>query len=235
MLINLMGCDGSGKTTQLELVKPWIEATFACGVREIKKRDLFDPVLFPESSRFFGCSYRELMYEILPEMEPTCRALFLFYMLAASTSRYPIRSDEVVLLDGGWQKHVATEAAMGVDFAWLSAVTQCFPRSDLTIFLDIEPDIIVERRRQNNYGAHAPYECGCEGDVSDEAFVRQMSATRRWMKHLAGTEGWIAVDASQPRQDTFDEITRWIGPAIAASLGRQGHAQAQRGPSTTNR
>jgi dTMP kinase len=204
MIINLVGCDGCGKTTQIHLIKPWLEKTYNLPVRVVAKRDICDFERFPEC-RFLGCSYKELMYQILPQMQGESRSLFLYYMFATSMCHYPPQDDEVMILDGYWYKHCATETALGIDYNWLWSLGSFFPKPDISIFLEIEPKIIVERRRQFN-DSHAPYECGCTSDCSDAAFLEQMDKVFVILKNMAVSENWNVIDARGAKEDIFEKL-----------------------------
>lgn len=215
MLINIIGCDGSGKTTQFEMLKPWIEKRFDLPVRKISKRDIFDFSKFPECS-YFGCSYKELMYDILPKMKSESRSLFLLNMFAVSVASNPPRKNEIVILDGGWQKHLATEAALGVDLNWLNQVGSFFPKSDLSFFLDIPVENIIERRHLAKL-EHAPYECGNTGEISDKAFLLQMNKVRVILKATAEKENWHIIDAQLSKSDIFKSIRQTLEKEINSS------------------
>lgn len=173
MLINIVGCDGTGKTTQMEMIQPWIEAVTGLSVRTLSKRSIFDGDRFPEA-RLFGPSYEDIMTNIMPTMQGESRSLFLFFILAVAICRYPPSKHEVVLLDGGWQKHYATEAVLGVPMDWLKGLGSGLPEPDLTVLLDMAPSRIVTRR-QLAHESHGPYECGCRYDLTDEAFLENMT------------------------------------------------------------
>lgn len=212
MLINLLGCDGCGKSTQLRQVIPWLEAHYNRPVRTLAKRDALNIAAIPEA-RYFGCDYRTLMYEILPEMRGASRALFIFNLLAIPLCHEPIRDDEIVILDGGWQKHVATEMALGLDEQWLTQLISIFPTPDLTIFLDVEPDTILGWRRYN-HDTHAPYECGNQPDCSDTRFLEQMNKVYCILLRQSQQQNWTRIDGKQPMTAVFQAITR----AIAATF-----------------
>ncbi len=215
MLINIVGCDGSGKTTQIQLLKPWIEESFRCPVRVVSKGNIFNFDLFPEC-RFFGCSYEELTDEILPQMKGESRSLILFYMMAVSICHYPPREDEVVLLDGYWHKNYATEAALGVDPHWLRLVGSFFPIPDVSILLEIEPERIVDRNHD-----HKPYECGCTFDCSDQEFVENQTKVFSFLKGMAKLENWIIVDARRPKMVIFDELKLLLHDRVAKLVTTQ--------------
>jgi thymidylate kinase len=204
MLINLLGCDGAGKSTQLKWLIPWLEETTGLPVRTLAKRDALQVEQYPEA-RYFGCSYRTLMYEILPEMRGESRALFLFNLFAIQLCHTPPRADEIVLLDGGWQKHIATEMALGLSETWLMQLTGVFPPPDLTLFLDVEPDTIIKWRRENG-DTHAPYECGNQLECSDERFLEQMNKVYRILSRHACEQSWVRVNGRQAPEQVFQAL-----------------------------
>lgn len=201
MIINLIGCDGCGKSTQLNYLLPWLAAATQRPPRTISKRDIYNVERYPEA-RYLGPDYKELMYDILPDMKAQSRALFLFNMFAISICARPPAPDEMVVLDGGWDKHVATETAMGLDPAWLNNLTAFFPKPDLTLFLDVEPRLIVDRRKANGE-SHAPYECGGHGECSDARFLAHMNKVYAILLDMADANGWVRVDARQSPSHVF--------------------------------
>lgn len=208
MLINLLGCDGCGKSTQLRKLIPWLEAHYSLPVRSLAKRDALNIAAIPEA-RYFGCDYHTLMYEILPEMRGASRALFIFNLLAIPLCHQPVQNDEIVILDGGWQKHVATEMALGLDEQWLTHLISIFPRPDLTIFLDVDPDTILGWRRQN-HDTHAPYECGNQPDCSDHLFLKQMNEVHRILLRQSQEQNWTRIDGKKSATEVFQAITDTI-------------------------
>ncbi len=208
MLINIIGSDGSGKTTQIQMLQPWIRDKFKCPVRVITKGDVFNFDRFPEC-RFFGCSYGELAHEILLEMKGESRALLQFFMLATAIRHYPQKEDEIVLFDGYWHKNYATEAALGIDPEWLRETASFFPIPDVSIFLDIEPEIIVSRIQHFN-----PYECGGNFECSTSSFIENQTKVFSFLKSMSNDENWIVVNARQSTSAIFEEIKTVLSDKI---------------------
>jgi dTMP kinase len=200
MLINIVGCDGSGKTTQIQLLKPWMEESFKRPVRLATKASVFDSDLFP-GCKFFGGSYEEIAHKILPQLKRESRSLFLFYLCAMSVSHRPPKPDEIVLLDGYWHKNLATEAALGVDPYWLQLVGSIFPVPDITILLEVEPERIVHRGLD-----YKPYECGFATDCDAHAFIETQTRVSSFLKSLAESEKWFVVNARQPSTTVCEEL-----------------------------
>ncbi|QDX29062.1 nucleoside/nucleotide kinase family protein [Dickeya poaceiphila] len=218
MLINLLGCDGCGKSTQLRKLLPWLEMHFSLPVRTLAKRDALNIAAIPEA-RYFGCDYHTLMYDILPEMRGASRALFIFNLLAIPLCHQPVQDNEIVVLDGGWQKHVATEMALGLDEQWLNNLISIFPRPDLTIFLDVDPKTILDWRRQNQ-DTHAPYECGNQPDCSDGFFLAQMNKVYQILLRQGVEQNWTKIDGKKPESAVFQEITQAISRTFVAQFDR---------------
>ncbi|WP_255990079.1 dTMP kinase [Chitinolyticbacter albus] len=208
MLINILGSDGGGKTTQIAQLIQWTQQTFGLPARSLVKRDLFDAGRFPESA-FFGCDYETLAHRLLPQMPAEGRALWLFYMNAVLIRGAPPQGREVVFLDGYWHKHFATEAALGLDTQWLLDVCRCFPEPDLTLLLDIDPRVTVARGH-----VHKPYESGCDFECSDASFIRQQDAVRRHLLQLAQSRGYPVLDAERGVDEVFDTLCEHIAPLL---------------------
>lgn len=211
MLINILGGDGGGKTTQIALVSDWLRKTHDAPVRTMAKKDIFDPLRVPECD-FFGVTYETLAHQRLPRMIGESRALWLIYMNAVLIHRLPPQPGEVVLHDGYWHKHYATEAAMGVDGQWLLDVCRFFPEPDVTILLDIDPRAIVARGHR-----HRPYESGCDFDCGDATFIAHQDKVRAHLLALARSRNYPVIDAEQPVERVFDILCGLLTPRLAAA------------------
>ncbi|HYX72415.1 MAG TPA: hypothetical protein VE732_06565 [Nitrososphaera sp.] len=208
MLINILGPDGCGKTTQIGKLVGWVNESFDLNARSLAKRDIFDIERFPECN-FFGCRYEKLAHELLPIMIDESRALWLFYMNAVLIRHHPPKKNEVVFLDGYWHKHYATEAALGLDEQWLLNVCSFFPEPDVTILLDINPRIIVARNH-----SHKPYESGCDFSCSDEAFISHQDKVRSKLLRLAQSREYVILQADKSVEALFQEICNLLAPLI---------------------
>lgn len=208
MFVNLLGGDGCGKSTQIAKLLAWAREDMGVPARSMAKRDIFDAERVPECD-FFGISYERLAHEFLPRMRAESRALWLIYMNAVLIRSLPPRSGELLLHDGYWHKHYATEAAMGLDPAWLRAVCGFFPEPDLTLLLDIDPRTIVARGH-----VHKPYESGCDFGCGDDAFIRHQDKVRQHLLQLARERGYLVIDADRPEEDLFVELQHHIAPRL---------------------
>ncbi|MDG0796064.1 nucleoside/nucleotide kinase family protein [Pectobacterium punjabense] len=204
MLINLLGCDGAGKSTQMSKLLPWLEQRTGKKVTTLTKRDALRRDAYPEA-RYITSDYRTLMYDILPEMHAESRAFFIFNLFAIQICRHPPQQGTLLFLDGGWQKHVASEAALGLDETWLNQLVACFPLVDLTLFLDVRPETVLRWRQQND-DTHAPYECGNQSVCSDDAFLQHMRKVYQILKRQALQHNWLIIDGEREPQAVFTDL-----------------------------
>lgn len=209
MFINILGPDGCGKTTQIEKLERWIGEELNLPVRRLEKRSIYQRKRYPECE-FLGVSYENLAHRLLPSMYGESRAMWLFYMLAVSVRHYPPRENEVVLADGYWQKHYATEAAMGLDGGWLEQTCAFFPEPDLTLVLDMDPREVVARGHE-----HKPYESGCDFSCSDAAFVTHQDKVRRHILALASRRGYEVLAANAPVESLFARLRERLAPSLS--------------------
>ncbi|WP_052216259.1 dTMP kinase [Sphingomonas sp. ERG5] len=208
MFVNILGGDGCGKSTQIDRLLAWARDERGIPARSMAKRDIFDAERVPECA-FFGVPYENLAHEFLPQMRDESRALWLIYMNAVLIRALPPRSGELLLHDGYWQKHYATEAAMGLDPAWLGAVCSFFPEPDLTLVLDMDPRAIVARGH-----VHRPYESGCDWSCSDGAFISHQDKVRMHLRTLADARGYDIIDADRSADMVFLDIRQRLEPLL---------------------
>lgn len=215
MLVNILGADGCGKTTQISKLIAWTR-DFGLSARSLAKRDIFDLNRYPECA-FFGCEYETLAHELLPRMRGESRALWLIYMNAVLIRGNPPSEREVVFLDGYWHKHYATEAAFGISERWLLDVCAFFPEPDITVVLDLDPQTIVQRGH-----LHHPYESGCDFGCSDLAFVQHQGKVRGVIRRLADAKGYAVFDADRPVDELFAALTGYLEAPIREYAGKFG-------------
>ena len=146
-------------------------------------------------------------------MPPLPRFTFLMWTMHMALEPHVQAADaSIVMVDGYWMKHAASEIAYGVDESYVSAVTGKLPRADLTLLLDAPLDVLYERKA----GDLVPYECGMDPSCSRESFIRHQAligaTLRRWQDEF----GWVTVDVTQPRAamvaQMANAISRWSRP-----------------------
>lgn len=204
MLINLVGIDGSGKSTQIKLLKEWIQRNFQAKIRVVSKWDILDRKKHPESA-FITCGREKLGSYYFPRIKGYSRAMFIFWMTSVPFCKSPLKEDEIVLADGYWYKHLVTEKVLGIDEKWISNLCDFLPMPDVTFVLDIEPSTVVSRGHRPK-----PYECGLDFSCSLDSFLKHQKAMRKEFLRLTKQEGWILIDASRSAKPIFRELKSYL-------------------------
>lgn len=141
-LITIEGIDGAGKSTQVRLLKEWLES------RCIKTVALKEP-----TQGQYGKEISRLAAEHrLPGAEGELRLFMLDRMEDVSKNIMPaLESGITVVMDRYYHSNMAYQGAKGLDPSYIEKENERFsPRPDLVLVLDIDPSSgigrIVEKR-----------------------------------------------------------------------------------------
>jgi len=184
MLIAIEGLDQSGKATQAQLLRDQLRQD---GTRARL-------VSFPDYGTSIG---EEIARALQGEREYGPEVMQLLYI----ANRYERKADLERWLDGGLvvvcDRYVASSVAygeaQGLDVDWLIQTQRLLPASDLTILLDISPQLAVERKATGR--DRYERDLSLLGRVRD-SYVRQ-----------AEQAGWIRVDGDRSKADVAAEIS----------------------------
>jgi dTMP kinase len=191
LLIAFEGLDQSGKQTQAELLRDRL-VTVGRTARLLS---------FPDYATPIGS---ELGRALRGEHEYGADVMQLLYI----ANRYEWKNEilrerdagAIVVCDRYLASSVAYGEAHGLDGAWLAEIQRYLPQSDLTILLDIPPDVSARRKTadRDKY----------ERDLSLLARVRE-SYLRQ-----ASDGGWLRLDADRDRA----EVGKNVFAAVSARL-----------------
>ena len=184
MLIAIEGLDQSGKATQAQLLRDQLRQG---GTRAWL-------VSFPDYGTSIG---EEIARALQGEREYGPEVMQLLYI----ANRYERKADLERWLDGGLavvcDRYVASSIAygeaQGLDVDWLTQTQRFLPVSDLTILLDIAPELAVERKAKGR--DRYERDLSLLGRVRD-SYVRQ-----------AQQAGWVRVDGDRGKADVAAEIS----------------------------
>jgi dTMP kinase len=204
MIVALAGSDGVGKTTiLLRLVDELISNGHSA--RAVGRWDIVDNPAYP-STRFLKADIRDLR-NCVAAMPPTPRLMFLLWTMHMSLSPYDAEGERsIIIVDGYWMKHAASEIAYGVDESYVAALTDRLPRADLTFLLDAPLEHLYERKA----GDLVPYECGMDPACSRESFITHQTKIRATLARWTAAFGWTSIDVARP----VDQIVRDLAAAI---------------------
>lgn len=136
MLIVFEGIDGSGKSTQVKLLKEALEK------RNVKVRVLFEP-----SDSVYGKEIRKKLSS--GEYAP----LELYHLfvkdreISAKKIRSLLRDGYVVIMDRYYISTIAYQGAQGISITKIIEDHKKFPQPNLIFILDIDPNIALSRLR----------------------------------------------------------------------------------------
>ena len=183
MLIAIEGLDQSGKATQAQLLRDQLRQG---GTRARL-------VSFPDYGTSIG---EEIARALQGERDYGPEVMQLLYI----ANRFERKADLERWLDGGLvvvcDRYVASSVAygeaQGLDVDWLTQTQRFLPAPDVTILLDIAPELAVERKAtgRDRY----------ERDLALLGRVRE--------SYLRQTEqaGWIRVDGDRGKGDIAAEL-----------------------------
>jgi dTMP kinase len=195
MLIAIEGLDQSGKATQAQLLRDELRQE---GTRA-------RVVSFPDYGTSIG---EEIARALQGERDYGPEVMQLLYV----ANRFERKTDLERWLDGGLvvvcDRYVASTVAygeaQGLDVDWLTAIQRKLPVADLTILLDIAPELAVERKATGR--DRYERDLLLLGRVR-ESYLRQSAQT-----------GWVCVDGGLGKADVAAEIS-----ALLAKLRLEPH------------
>ena len=215
VLITIEGVEGSGKSTQIQLLETRLRSAGLSFVISKEPggtslgRDLRFLLLAPHPSGELWC----------PEAE-----LLLFYadraQHLATVVRPALKAGKIVVVDRFEDSTRAYQGAQGVSDACLdslSGVVLAGLRTDLTLVLDLDPEESLRRVEARNAGLGADFK---ETRFDNEALSFHRRVRDRFLAIAQGESQRVAlIPADQPAQ----VVEAAIWERVAALLRRHGH------------
>ncbi|MHB8585946.1 MAG: dTMP kinase [Thermoplasmatota archaeon] len=213
VLLVVEGIDGSGKSTQLHLLRrrleiegfsvfftEWNSSELVRGtLKEAKRKNLLTPTTFSllHATDFADRYY----YGILPAL----------------------KAGMVVLADRYVYTALARDAARGVDAAWVKNLYRFAVKPDLALYFRVPIDVATERlvsaRAKIKY-----YEAGMDMGLANtplESFRLFQGRVLEEYDRVVADEGLQVVDAREPIRDQQELVRGWATKAIAARAPRK--------------
>jgi dTMP kinase len=192
LLIAFEGLDQSGKQTQAERVREQVTA---------RGRDC-RLLSFPDYTTAIGTEIAKALHG---EREYGADVMQLLYV----SNRYERRPDitrwlgegAVVVCDRYVASSIAYGEAQGVDSQWLTDVQRFLPQPDLTILLDIAPEIAVQRK--------------AAGRDRYERDLALLSRVRESYRRQAEQNGWLRLDGERPRDVVSSDVLSAVATRLA--------------------
>ena len=212
-MIAIVGGDGAGKTSTVRRLHA--ELARDLRVTLIDKWDVLDSTRYPE--------YRFLRPELptlrgcISDMQEVTRTLFVFWTLHGTLTPKAMEGADVVLLDGYWPKHAASEILYSGRRDLVGCISALMPRPDVTLFLDVDPEVAYRRRAGDATTPLVPYECGRDPSRSEASFVRHQAATRAILRDWCSVFGWTRIDANVDTAAVMDAVREEARGRLARS------------------
>jgi dTMP kinase len=185
-LIVIEGADGSGRSTQIALLKEWLESNG-----------------FPVQT--IGLRRSNLVAKDIDNLlaENTVTRLTLALMYATDFFDQlehriipALRSGLVVLADRYIYTLIARGAVRGLSRDYLHGLYEMALRPDLTFWLEVSPQVAFEREFKKS-NAISYWEAGRDMSLSSDlyrSFIRYQQMVRTEFQRLARQHGFVAVD-----------------------------------------
>ncbi len=196
-LIVLEGNDGVGRSTQIELLKQWLEGEgYAVSDTGLKRSNLTQPGL-----------------EVAKEghtLSPLTMSLFYATDFADRLERHIIpalKAGFVVLSDRYFYSVIARDVVRGADPRWARQVYGFSLKPDVVLYLRAEIPNLVTRvihGRGLNYW-EAGMDIRCADNLYD-SFIAYQSKLREQFDIMAEEFGFVTINADQPAQAIFQEL-----------------------------
>ena len=192
MLIAIEGLDQSGKATQAQLLRDWLRQG---GTRARL-------VSFPDYGTSIG---EEIARALQGERDYGAEVMQLLYI----ANRFERKADLERWLDGGLvvvcDRYVASSVAygeaQGLDVDWLTQTQRFLPLPDVTILLDIAPELAVERK--------------ATGRDRYERDLAMLGRVRDSYLRQAEQAGWVHVDGDRGKGDIAADLSAILGERLS--------------------
>ncbi len=209
-LIVLEGADGSGRTTEVALLRDWLEIrghpVVDTGLRrstlvgpEIDRAKQGHTLSATTMALFYAADFADqLENKILPS-------------LAAGST---------VLADRYVYTLMARAVVRGATRDWASKLYGFAIIPDLTVFLDAKPEILLHRAI-GRYGSLDYWESGMDLSLSRdrfESFFRYQKRLHAEFEWMTEHYGFQVVDANRDPTSVHRDVVRWVAP-----LYEEGH------------
>ncbi|WP_139787159.1 dTMP kinase [Cohnella massiliensis] len=200
LLIAICGLDGAGKTTQIQLLDRWFkqngERTLVTRQptdyyrKDPRVRDYLDDGKCPDIKAIALLSAADRLWQMSAEIEPALRE-----GVHVISDRYIFSSYSVFL-------------ARGLDYSYLQRLYGDIRMPDLTVFLDLEPEVSLQRVMSRDGKENMKYE-----ERGSETFKKIRSNF-----YAVLPQDSLIVDASKRPEEIHSEIAQRLGQIREAGV-----------------
>jgi dTMP kinase len=200
-LIVLEGTDGVGRSTQIQMLRRWLEDEgFAVSDTGLRRSPLTQPGLDAAKSGH--------------TLSPLTMSLFYATDFAdrLENSIIPaLKAGFIILSDRYFYSIIARDIVRGADPEWARKVYGFAMKPDMVLYLRADVPALVTRivhGRGFNYW-EAGFDVRCADNLYDSFCVYQSRLVEQF-DQMAEEYGFVTVDANRPVQPLFDDLKRHI-------------------------
>ncbi len=221
-LVVIEGADGSGRTTEVGLLKAYLEVEGHAVVDTgLRRSDLVSAEIdHAKQGHTLGPTTLALLYAV--DFADQLENKIVPALSAGST----------VLADRYVYTLMARAIARGASREWARELYGFALRPDLVVFLDARPEILLHRAIAK-YGTLDYWESGMDLSLSRdlfESFFRYQDRLSREFEWLGEEYDFARVDANRAPEQVHEEVRRLVGPLYAGRPdARRPRARASRG------
>ena len=200
-LVCVEGIDGSGKSTQLTLLRDWL-------------KDIGKDVIFTEWNSSDLISQTTKLAKKKNMLSPRTFSLLHAVDFADRLKQViapALKAGFIVLADRYAYTAFARDVARGVDPNWVRGVYDFAIKPDLAVYFDIDPKTSLERICSNR--APKFYEAGMDLKISNdpyESYVIFQSRVIEEYKNMLGEFGIVKLDANDTIHKKQVEIRKML-------------------------
>lgn len=210
LLIVIEGTDGSGKSTQVNMLSKYIQdKCFGCTVSQWKTSRLISGVINEAKERnMLNTTTFSLLYaadytdRLENEIIPALKAGF------------------IVLMDRYIYTAFVRDSVRGHDINWVKELYSFAPKPDLVFYLNVAPDILIKRLIAKN-GALDYFESGRDIGLSTDIYNSFEIYQKRCLdeyKKLKKEYKFIELDGSKEQFEIHKEIISKVEPLLEAKM-----------------
>lgn len=187
MLIAFEGLDQSGKETQSRRLRDQLRG-------DGEKARV---VSFPDYGTSIG---EEIARALAGERDYGADVMQLLYVANRHERKPDLErwraADITLLCDRYVASSIAYGEAQGLDVDWLEAIQRFLPSPDLTVFLDIRPEIALERKSTGR-------------DRYERDYALQLGVRKSYLRQ-AEQPSWIRIDGERSVDDVAADVSRLV-------------------------
>ena len=205
-LIVIEGPDSAGRSTQIRLLRDWLERRGYASAQTGLKR-----------SRLVGKKLQDVMQGY--SLGPLTFSLYYATDLADQIENVivpALEADFIVLADRYVYTPIARDVVRGVDVKWIEGVFGFAIVPDVVLYLDVKPEVLAERVLGNLHYLDY-WESGMDihrdGDMY-ASFISYQQQIREQFLAMAPTKGFHIIDGDRDSEEVAQELKDTVESTI---------------------